>query len=382
MKIRQHNILSEALNDQRVRLAFLSVQELEAFVDTAMYKQMPVLPITPQRARSQARNPRAHPDDLALTLVYLGDELVGYAGTLPDELWTSSEKLRAAWLSCLWVAPKMRGRGIAQQLVAAVAERWNGQILLAEFAPHTRSMYERTGMFREGWPMVGFRGYLRPDFARLLSARGGFWQKIKPLLHAADALLAVPNALRLRFHLTKMPDRIRYIQAVDAPMGAFVAARQAHELTHPDQTLLNWWLQTPWVLSAPTRDEVAERYHFTSIAREFSSLALQWIDERGNPLGLLVLTLRDGHLRVPFAYFDDAQAATAAQILFAHALRLNARMLTCYEPRLVAFCRQNRTPFFWQRTLQRTFFMTHTLADKVGPEEVAMQDGAGDLGFT
>ena len=140
MKIRQHNILSEALNDQRVRLAFLSVQELEAFVDTAMYKQMPVLPITPQRARSQARNPRAHPDDLALTLVYLGDELVGYAGTLPDELWTSSEKLRAAWLSCLWVAPKMRGRGIAQQLVAAVAERWNGQILLAEFAPHTRSM--------------------------------------------------------------------------------------------------------------------------------------------------------------------------------------------------------------------------------------------------
>ena len=256
------------------------------------------------------------------------------------------------------------------------------RVLLSGFTPEAGNLYRRVGLFEEIRPSDGIRGYLRPNLADLLPPKGPRWQRAKPLLRLLDGLLAWPNALRLRFHSEALPCGIRYMEGMDGAAANFVAARLSGGPVRSGPDVLDWWLRHPWVVQAPLADEVAKRYHFTSMARQFSTQALQLLDAEGAVCGVLVLTLRDGHLRVPFAFFDDERVATVAQVIFAYALRSGSKMLTLYCPRLTAHCERSRTPFFALRRLPRTFFMGKPLAEALGGQGLTMQDGEGDLGFT
>lgn len=362
-----------------IQIRLIRIAELEHFVASDQYRQMLVLPISPRRARSQALNPRAQPEDVALALAYSGNELVGYMGALPEMLQIGNSKpLRAAWLSCLWVSPAARGQGLAKRLTRILMDEYDHRVLLSGFTPEAGNLYRRLGLFEEMRAGDGLRGYLRPNLADLLPPKGRWWQRMLPVLRLIDGFLARPNTLRLGFHSTVLPCRIRYVEHLDGEMADFVTERRAEGIVQSSVVVLNWWLGHPWVVQSAVADEVAELYHFTSMARQFSTQALQLMDEQGKTCGVLVLTLRDGHLRVPFAFFDDKQTGTIAQVIFAYALQSGAKMLTLFCPRLTAHCRQNRTPFFALRDLKRTFFVGKPLAD----HPLDMQDGEGDLGFT
>ncbi len=365
-----------------IQIRLLRIADLENFVASDEYARMPVLPIAPRRARSQALIPRARPDDVALALAYSGEELVGYMGALPDVLHLGSGSQRGAWLSCLWVSPAARGKGLAKRLTHILMEAYAHRVLLSGFTPEAGSLYRRLGLFEEIHATDGIRGYLRPNLANLLPPKGRWWQRARPLLLLLDGFLAWPNALRLRFHLTALPCGFRYMEGMDAAAADFVAARLSSGFIQSGPEVLDWWLRHPWVVQAPVADETAARYHFTAIARQFSTQALQLLDDQGAICGVLVLTLRDGHLRVPFAFFDDAQVALMAQVIFAYALRSGADMLTLHCPRLTAHCQSSRTPFFALHRQARTFFVGKPLAEELGKTGLEMQDGEGDLGFT
>ncbi|MBK6993408.1 MAG: hypothetical protein IPH31_00235 [Lewinellaceae bacterium] len=57
-------------------------------------------------------------------------------------------------------------------------------------------------------------------------------------------------------------------------------------------------------------------------------------------------------------------------------------MLTLYHPRLLQYCNENRTPFFWNKALHRTYFVGNGLSEILATQPLAMQDGDGDAGFT
>jgi len=362
-----------------ISIQLVHIHELEAFTASEKFSRMPVIPISPQRARSHVRNPCARPDDVALALAYADGRLVGYMGALPDMLYLRGAPQQGAWLSCLWVSPLARGKGLAKQLTQLLLEKYGHQVLLSGFTPEAGNLYRRLGLFEEINLSDGIRGYLRPNLAHLMPPRGKFWATIRPLLKAFDGFLSLPNALRLQFLGTTLPCRLRYFAEADEATGAFIAARQLNDFTRTD---LNWWLCYPWVTEAPVRDEWAERYPFTAIARQFSTLAMQLLDDENHLIGVLVLVQRDGHLRVPFVWLDQVHAATVAQVIFAHALQMRADMVTLYHPHLVAYCQQHPTPFFWKRLIQRTFFFAKPLAEQLGGQVIDMQDGVGDLGFT
>jgi len=362
-----------------IHIRRLRIADLENFVASDEYRRIPVLPISPRRARSQSLNPRARPDDVALALAYAEGELVGYMGAMPEVLHLGgSEPQRGAWLSCLWVSPAARGQGLAKRLTRLLMDEYGHRVLLSGFTPEAGNLYRRLGLFEETRETDGIRGYLRPNLADLLPPKGQWWLRARPLLWLLDAGLAWPNALRLWFHAAEMPCRVRYMEGMDGAAADFVAARHSDGMVRSGPEVLDWWLRWPWVTQAALADEVATRYHFTSAVRQFSTQTLQLLDGDGEVCGVLVLTLRDGHLRVPFAFFDDAQTATVAQVIFAYALRSGAKMLTLYCPRLTAHCRQHRTPFFALRPMARIFFVGKPLAG----HSAAMQDGEGDLGFT
>jgi hypothetical protein len=279
----------------------------------------------------------------------------------------------------LWVSPLARGKGLAKQLTSILLKQYGHRVVLSGFTPEAGNLYRRLGLFQEISLADGMRGYLRPNLAELLPPKGKLWTTLRPALRALDGLLSLPNALRLQFFSAKLPCGIREFAEADEATLAFIAAHQSDDFT---QTDLNWWFRYPWVTEASQHDQWTERYHFTAIARQFSTHALQLLDDENHLIGVVVWVLRDGHLRVPFAWWDDHYTATMAQVIFAHALQVHADMVTFYHPRLVSYCQDHPTPFFWKRPMQRTFFFATPLAGQLGGQAVTMQDGVGDLGFT
>lgn len=370
------------MND--LRITFLRAGELENFIASEEYRRMPVVPISPQRARSQGRNPRAQPDDIALTLAYAGDEMVGYLGAVPDFFFPDGEApQRMAWLSCLWISPSQRGKGLAKKLLHAMLEVWQNRVILTEFTPEVKNLYDRTAALHESEALWGFRGYLRPNFAQILPPKKAFWQKTRPLLRLADAFLAAPNALRIRLlHSAKMPGPVRYLSATDEAAAAFIASHTGAQLARRDAVVLEWMLQYPWVTEAPFEDVMSQRYHFTSTARQFKTWLISLLDDEGRDSAILLLTLRDGHLRVPHAWFPDTATARVAQCIFAHAIASGARMLTLYHPRLAVWCRENRHPFFATKRVRRSYFVGSGLEEIRIRQPLNLQDGDGDAAFT
>jgi GNAT superfamily N-acetyltransferase len=362
----------------------LTIRELETFVASEEYRRMTVLPISPQRAISQAKNPRAQPEDVVLALAWEGDELIGYRGAVPDQFFIHGDTpQRMAWLSCIWVSPAHRGKGVAKKLVDTMLEAWQNRVILTEFSPEVSHLYRRSDHFTESMPLMGYRGYLRPNFAQILPPKKPIFETLKPLLRLADALLAIPNDLRISlFHQKKHACTIQAITKIDQSTAEFIAAQQQGELARRDRQTLNWMLQNPWVKESPEPDDVARRYHFTASARQFQTRALQLLNSEGQTIGVLLLTIRDGHLRVPHAWHADEHSATVASVIFAEAIQLGAKMMTLFHPRFVAFCKENRSPFFWEKPMERTYFVGKGLSEILAHQPLILQDGDGDVGFT
>jgi GNAT superfamily N-acetyltransferase len=364
-----------------VEIKFLRVRDLEAYVASEEYRRSPVLPISPLRALSQARNPRALPEDLVLALAYAEGELVGYLGALPDLLhFPGSLPRRAAWLTCMWVSPAARGQGLAKKLISTMTEAWGHQVLLTDYAPAARGVFLGSGVLMESDFVEGFRGYLRPDFAQILASRGGMWLKMKPLLQTADAVLRPLNALRIRWKKPLAPP-MRLVSVINKSTWDFVKTCQTGEIARRDSATLQWMLQHPWARAAARPDDLAARYHFTSTARQFRFEMLEVLGEAGELLGFLALCLRDGHLRVPHAWHADAHTEVVARAIFDYAIRQGARMVTLFHPRLEQYCRARPTPFFASRTMRRSYFFGKNLPEMGAGVGEGWQDGDGDVGF-
>ena len=86
-----------------------------AYIDTA--KPGTFIPITMQRAVSQAKNPIVDPNCIGLLVAYLGEEVVGYFGMLPMKF-LYGEGISIVWYFTGWnVSEKVRGRGVGRRLM-------------------------------------------------------------------------------------------------------------------------------------------------------------------------------------------------------------------------------------------------------------------------
>ena len=165
------------------------INELEAFVKSPAYQAMPVVPISMHRALSHVANPRAKPDDLALVLIYEEEEMVAYLGVLPDDLYVDGETHHVGWLSCMWVDPKMRGRGLSKKLIKMVFEAWNYKILVTEFTPSAYGLYKSTKEFIDLRINNGFRFYRRANFSYLLPKKDSKWKPRIGALKLFDGMI-------------------------------------------------------------------------------------------------------------------------------------------------------------------------------------------------
>jgi len=209
-------------------------------------------------------------------------------------------------------------------------------------------------------------------------------EKMKGFLKFFDNSFNLFNRIRLAFNQPANIPPYTYIGEMDDAAWQFIQAHKDKELMNRQVNDLNWMLHYPWLLQANEKDYHAKRYHFSSVSKRFNFLPVKIFNPQQPTelIGVLILSLRNQHLKVPYAYFDEQYTELIAKVIYHHLLKEKMDMLTIFHPKLADYFNKNKTPFFKKRPLQRHYIISKVFEQQLQNFNFTIQDGDADAAFT
>ncbi len=352
--------------------------QLVAFTQSEQFNTLQHIPLSRLRALSHLHNPRLAAETPIMYMAWLNNQVEGYRMVLCDTIYNDDVAMPVCWYSCVWVNPAMRGKGIAKGLVNRCLEDWGGRIFGADAVPESRNLYLSTGLYKGEHYLNGTRAYLRASFADILVKRKPVLSSLKPLLNVGDALLNLFTAT----NVLPLPKEIEVVTTVDDEVAAFIQPYLANLLFKRAKDDLNWITQNPWIRSGEP-DSESKRYYFSSVAKRFEFI--QWLlrNENGKIAGYAMLSIRDGHLKTPYVFVEEAHIPTLAKALNSLMVNEQLEMLTTFHPGLVQYFAQHKRPYIFVKSIRREYFASKPISQYI---EMGAQpnicDGDGDQAFT
>lgn len=356
--------------------------QLHEFIRSDEFRSMPVIPISTPRAISHMHNPRAEPDDVLLIIARDAGRMVGYLGVLPDKIFNErSEAHRCGWLSCMWVDPEVRGKGIAKKLIGTAFDTYHDHILVTEFTPEAKGLYDRSGHFNALRTNDGLRCYLRFNLHEVLPKKKERYKKLVPVLAVVDALANVSINMRLRARSPRTSPLIfESVASVDEEIAALIHSYSPHSFERRDAAELNWIKEYPWLVTGA--EEEGKKYHFSVNATRFENRFIKVME--GETLrGFMHLTIRDNHLKIPYMFLADKHIPDALERIYDLMIGQHLNMLTVFHPSIVNYLQKHSSPFVYKRSIKRNYIITKTLdAHFSDHASLRIQDGDADCAFT
>ena len=358
--------------------------QLNDLILSEQFDRMPVVPISTHRAISHIRNPRAEPNDTLMIIAYEHDEMIGYLGVLADRIYaTDGQSFKCGWLSCMWVNPTLRGRGIAKQLLATAFKDWNNHILVTEFTPEAKGLYDRSANFSDLRTNEGLRCYLRFNLHEILPKKNEKYKRYTSLLRLADSIANVVVDLKLRYFPPSDHSSLRFeeVKRLYADENDYILSQSEHSIERRDVAELNWIMEYPWLVeSAPT--EESKRYHFSSVSDRFQNVFVRMMKD-DKIVGFIHLTIRDNHLKVPYLFFEKEHTRDVMEYIHSLMLTQNINMLTVFQPELIRYISDSSSPFIYKRAIKRNYIISKVLDMHFSNKEnLLIQDGDADCAFT
>ena len=366
-----------------MKVEWIKHRDLPVFIESPLFSSGAPLPISRRRALSHYYNPRAGAEDVVLILIYEKHELLGYLGLIPDLLFIQDQKERVAWMSCIWVSPAARGKGIAKQLLKEGYDACEGRLIATEFTGPARHLYEKTGYFNSLLTLNGRRFYLRANFNTLLPAKKSLFNRFSFILKTVDTFINFFNDLRLNFYSFQLPASLQF--------KALPSLTESHQdfltsftnKTYPRRGLaeLQWLTQNPWLGNDKADKQDQARYVFSVFSEQFSQ---QWyvLTDRDKTVGLFLFSIRNQQLKIPYYFVQPAYHEVAAQFIIREMIQQKIYWLTTYHSALCQVLQTLTTPFYYHKAFDREYLLSKTFNLAYSDPQASFQDGDGDCGFT
>ena len=346
--------------------------ELQVFVESDWFQQLPVKPISRFRAESYLANPHACPDDPVLYFFEDDNRILAFRTVLPAAL--NAERKSFAWLSGAWTQLNYRRRGLSKKLLDEIYSDWEGRLMSTNFSPGSRKLYEKSALLHPFFQTAGRRFYLFADSRKLLEHRLG---NLIVLWLVADLLIRFIASQKLRKFNVEQPGNDRWEKQAfpDRECMDLANAQQHQFLFKRGETELKWILAYPWL---STDDRTFEQsYPFSSFAGQFEVYTVKFY-RASQFLGFLIYSLRDGHLKLLHQHFREKCWETVAQFFLGEVVLKRVTMLTILHPELSGQLLQMKHPFLFSRKFRHQVFTSL----KSLPQNSKIQAGEGDFIWT
>jgi GNAT superfamily N-acetyltransferase len=295
------------MSEDQIRIERIRVKDLPTFAADYIKGVRPgtFIPITIQRAESQAKNPLVDPDNVGLLVAFLGEEVVGYFGMLPMKLVYGTGS-STVWYFTGWnVAEKVRGKGVGRLLMREAISLNQDYILAA-------SKFGRKASAQSGLVSLPIWNFVRLNLNRI-------WH-YNPFTLTLRAFRKIATLFRKNLNIEKpsiffnsifislfgwigrpilntillVPYRNLFQELTLQRVERVKDGDLKNEVQKPkirfyrDGVVVNWMLSQPWVLppgQSPTEDM---EYYFADTRPSFEYLPYE-VYSHGAYKGFIVL---------------------------------------------------------------------------------------------
>jgi len=355
-----------------INIVGLNKTKLNGFTKTEEFRNFEFAPISELREQSHIHNPRAQDDDILLFLVYDNQQLAGYLGILPDDVFIKTgERIHFGWLSTLFVSEKHRGKQIAQQLLYAAEKSYNQNLLITEFTPSAERLYRKIGLFEDLTSKNAVRYYYKSNLAELLPSKRSFFDKNKDWLKRFDRLIN----FFIPYRSKGIDNLYKITTSIDTNLSDFINHQHKNPIARNAEDF-QWMLHYPWISTEKEQPD----YLFSSYSKDYKMF---WVSvyEHQKIVSAMLCSLRNGHLKVLY-YFGNTEKVSG--ILPKVIRKYKIKMMTIYDDHLNMVISKNRTPKpIYKRPLKRNYLIHKAFKEKLGKDfNFSFTDGDGDFSFT
>lgn len=360
-----------------MRTDIYTISELPAFIASEKYIACGNIPVSPERVSSYVANPRSDPEMPVLFTLTDREKIIAYRTLLPDLFYGKKGTVPFAWLSGNFVDPAYRRQGLSTKLFRTVEEAWEGRLIYTNYAPASRAVYDKSGVFSEFLVRPGKRYYLRSALYPLLKER----VRMPGLLKSGDRILNGVHDLFISGGTYPVENGIRVeeISGLDAELSELIRESVAGSLFARGPQELDWIRKLPW-LTSDAAQSLPGSYQFTRQADPFISQWYKLSSEKGT--AFLWITVVADKCSVPYCFTnDELLTAAARQIVFNTMIRYHCSHITIRHPELGPLLGTKRNPFLLSRKMPQRYF-AHTAVAELIPVHPEVFDGDGDCVFT
>ena len=362
------------------QIKLLNKSTLEAYVNSESYLQSDIWPISFHEVASLVNNPRLDPGDVILVVAEFESRLVGCQSILSDWVFSGNKKHKAGWLSASWIGQEHRRKGLADILLNEVSKAWNGRLLFS--SQSTKSNKKVSVNFVEYLVKNGCRFHMKSNLTESLPLKYPFLKRFDGILPAADFLF---NDYVLPFITDMgMKSRLSYSILIKSKLNEEECALLFEKnLTRRTSTELNWAIEFPWILELNEMDEkVMHKYSFTAGADSFKQYFCV-IYKSGVLIAIVMISLKDQQMKVPYYYSADMDIAMIADLIFNEAWKNTISHIDVFEQNLVAEMKLKSAYFAFSKSKNRSYFVSKEII-AVFPEVMSIKvpDGEGDMIFS
>lgn len=362
-----------------MQLKEIKVADLPEFVESNLWQQLTIKPITQLRAISQYHNSKARPDDIALIIAYENDLLIGLVGLLPHLINGQADQ-PACSNTCWWANPE-KGKQLAIPLFFKAFALCNQRMFMTDCTPHTLSILKKTNWFDFPDTSPGIRGFLKFNLHEIIPAKLPATQKFKPLLKLSDQtlnFLLSPYRKVIRYRFSRNSPTVEYFTSLNEELKTFMHDHSSLEFTRRSGNDIEWIRQFPWITTKDKAQKV--EYPFSHLVKSFEQYFIH-ITTPDHTVGLLFISVKNGHMKVPYVYFKEKDAGEILQVIYQQALLKNVVTLTVFNPTLVFVMDSMAHPFLFRKKIKRLIAISKQLS-ALYQKYPCLQDGDGDVVFT
>lgn len=354
-----------------------TLAQLADYLNSSEFANGKTIAITPLRAASQLKNPKASGSDIVLNIAFdENNEIIGYIGALPHKV----NDIKCAWNSCWWVKPGTPAQ-ISMKLLFMFIDNWGKKVLFSEMTPHTSKIIEKLG-FCKNLTTFGFRGYFRFPLAEVLPQKKPFLKPIAPLLVLADKTLNFGLNLRDVLIRDKCSLSIEKTDLLNNADDLFISKFDMHSPGKRNSNDFNWISQNPWLIEPENaQPRISNRYYFSYQTQRFETAWLRFFDKQ-KQVGLVAYSIRNNSLKLPYVYCEKEYAYEISNY-FLTLLKTDKRItsLTTFHNALTEAFKQQHC-FLYKLTIPKYSAISKQLLSECKIDSPIFQMGDGDAIFT
>ena len=338
----------------------IQLGELEKFCESSLFQGFSTKPISPLRAVSYLKNPRARRDDNVLYLFVENNELIAFRTILPDSVVYQGETITFGWCSGTWVRPENRGQKLSVLLLNEVRKDWNDRLMFTNYASASEYCNLGTQAFHLLKERVGRRFYLYPNPNERLS----------PVL---SAFVKGVSSFKSLFYASKSVDFVEFSD-LDQECVAYLQSFP-DTFFNRKECELQWIMQYHWISSSVRKDFV---YPFSYFRKEYLFRIVK-LYEHGEFAGFFIYTLIDSKMKIIYPFVPKAQWKLLVKAVAVLVKKHHIEYLTLLDPEMSCFFKQKANFFAFSKSYTSHIYSTLAISNE---ENRLIFDGDGDNCFT